>query len=47
LEPGIGLYAITKTSLIALVKLLSKELMPDGIRINSIAPVLFGILIII
>ena len=34
----IGHYAITKTALIALTKLLAKELMDDNIRVNAIAP---------
>jgi dehydrogenase/reductase SDR family protein 4 len=39
-EPSalIGHYAITKTALVALTKLLAKELMDEGIRVNAIAP---------
>lgn len=40
LEPGLGFYSVTKTTLIALSKVLSKELMGDKIRVNCIAPVL-------
>ena len=39
LEPGLGFYSVTKTALIALTKVLSKELMGDNIRVNAIAPV--------
>ena len=40
LEVGIGFYAVTKTTLIALAKLLSKELRHENIRVNCIAPVI-------
>lgn len=39
LEPGLGFYSVTKTTLIALSKVLSKELMNDKIRVNCVAPV--------
>ena len=35
---GIGIYSVSKTSLLGLVKLLSKELAPFDIRVNGIAP---------
>ena len=35
---SIGVYAMTKAALDNMVKMLSKELMPDGIRICGIAP---------
>jgi dehydrogenase/reductase SDR family protein 4 len=46
LEPGLGFYSVTKTSLIALTKVLSKELIGDNIRVNAIAPVPTNCLII-
>ena len=39
LEPGIGIYSVTKTALIALTKLLSREFADDNVRINCVAPV--------
>lgn len=38
LPPIIGHYAITKTALVALTKILAKELMDDGIRVNCVCP---------
>ena len=34
----LGPYGVSKTALLGLTKVLSKELSPDGIRVNSIAP---------
>jgi dehydrogenase/reductase SDR family protein 4 len=34
----IGHYAITKTALIALTKILARELMADDIRVNCVCP---------
>lgn len=34
----IGHYAVTKTALVALGKILAKELLQDEIRVNCIAP---------
>ena len=34
----IGHYAITKTALVALTKLLARELVDEDIRVNAIAP---------
>lgn len=34
----IGHYSITKTALVALTKILSKELLDDEIRVNCICP---------
>lgn len=38
LPPVIGHYAITKTALVALTKILAKELMDEGIRVNCVCP---------
>ena len=38
LPPIIGHYAITKTALVALTKVLAKELLDDGIRVNCVCP---------
>lgn len=38
LEMGIGIYAVTKTALIAMAKLFSREFKEDEIRVNCIAP---------
>jgi len=35
---GLGIYNATKSALISMAKILSLELAPDGIRVNSIAP---------
>ena len=35
---GIGVYSISKTTLLGMVKLLASELASDGIRVNGIAP---------
>ena len=35
---GIGWYSISKTSLVALTRVLAKELGGDGVRVNCIAP---------
>ena len=37
-SPMIGVYGMTKAALDNMVKGLSQELMPDGIRINAISP---------
>ncbi len=37
-SPGLGIYAMTKSALIAISKSLAKELAPDGIRVNAICP---------
>ena len=37
-SPSIGIYSMTKAALDNMVKMLSKELMPDGIRICGLAP---------
>jgi 3-oxoacyl-[acyl-carrier protein] reductase len=36
--PGLSLYNTTKAALISLAKILSLELAPHGIRVNSVAP---------
>ena len=36
--PGLGLYSITKSVVIMMTRLLAKELGPDKIRVNAIAP---------
>ena len=36
--PPLGLYGVSKTALLGLSKLLAKELGPDGIRVNCLAP---------
>jgi len=38
LSPGSGAYALSKSTTISLVKLLSKQLRPKGVRVNCIAP---------
>ncbi len=38
LPPLIGHYAITKTALVALTKLLAKQLLDDQIRVNCVCP---------
>jgi len=38
LSTTIGIYSVTKTALIGLIKLLAKELYDDKIRVNGIAP---------
>lgn len=35
---GVTTYGMTKTALLALVKALSVELAPKGIRVNSVVP---------
>ena len=37
-SPSIGVYSMTKAALDNMVIMLSKELLPDGIRVNGIAP---------
>jgi NAD(P)-dependent dehydrogenase (short-subunit alcohol dehydrogenase family) len=37
-EAPIAMYAISKTTLVALTKALAQELGPDGIRVNCVAP---------
>ena len=34
----LGPYSVSKTALFGLIKVLSAELGPDGIRVNGIAP---------
>ena len=36
--PPLGLYAVSKTALFGMTKLLAKELAPDNIRVNCLAP---------
>uniref|UniRef100_A0A7E4ZRA3 Dehydrogenase/reductase SDR family member 4 n=1 Tax=Panagrellus redivivus TaxID=6233 RepID=A0A7E4ZRA3_PANRE len=36
--PGIGVYSVTKTTLLGLTKMLATELAPLNIRVNGIAP---------
>ena len=36
--PGLSLYNTTKSALISLAKILSLELAPHGVRVNSVAP---------
>lgn len=38
LDMGIGIYAVTKTALIGMAKLFSKEFKEENIRVNCIAP---------
>ena len=38
LSPIIGHYAITKTALVAMTKILAKELMEDDVRVNCVCP---------
>eukprot|EP01017_Pseudomicrothorax_dubius_P001597 TRINITY_DN0_c563_g1_i2.p1 TRINITY_DN0_c563_g1~~TRINITY_DN0_c563_g1_i2.p1 ORF type:complete len:191 (-),score=59.79 TRINITY_DN0_c563_g1_i2:60-632(-) len=37
-DPRVGIYSLTKTTLIGLTKLLAKELYEEGIRVNCLAP---------
>lgn len=37
-EPGQGVYAATKAGVVQLVKTLSAELGPSGVRVNAVAP---------
>lgn len=37
-EPGQGVYAATKAGVMQLVRTLSAELGPDGVRVNAVAP---------
>lgn len=37
-ENVLGFYSISKTMVLVMNKLLAKELQPDGIRVNCIAP---------
>ena len=37
-EPPLSMYGISKTALLGLVKALSVELGPQGIRVNGLAP---------
>jgi 3-oxoacyl-[acyl-carrier protein] reductase len=37
-DPGNAVYGATKASMILLTKVLSKELAPQGIRVNAVAP---------
>jgi dehydrogenase/reductase SDR family protein 4 len=36
--PGIGAYSVSKTALIGLTKTFAKEMGPNGIRVNALAP---------
>lgn len=38
LEPLIGIYSVTKTAMLGLVKLLARELRDKNIRVNGVAP---------
>jgi dehydrogenase/reductase SDR family protein 4 len=37
-DPTIGFYSITKTMLVVMAKILSKELASSGVRVNAICP---------
>ena len=37
-DPGNAVYGATKASMILFTKVLSKELAPQGIRVNAVAP---------
>ena len=37
-EPGVGAYGASKAAVIQLAKVAAKEVAPDGIRVNAIAP---------
>jgi dehydrogenase/reductase SDR family member 4 len=37
-DPGMGAYAATKAALISMTRALARELGPQGIRVNAIAP---------
>ncbi|MDX2285176.1 MAG: SDR family oxidoreductase [Bacteroidia bacterium] len=37
-SPGLGIYSVSKASLIMLTKVLAREWGPDGIRVNAICP---------
>jgi len=36
--PGLGAYSVTKAGIVALSKVLAKELAPRGVRVNTVAP---------
>lgn len=38
IPPMIGVYGVTKTALLGMVKLLANELISESVRVNGIAP---------